>query len=303
MTFGTDYNILIQRVMKPRLHNTVFQKALDDLTTIFGMNEAVYEGDRITEEFKVAISSNAAAYTKADVNPAPFAQAWVKPYWEKVQYHEAVEVSGIDLSNKKGENPQVAIIQEAMDQGAKNLYAKVFDGCMTQLKSDIDATGAYSDGSLSRTTYPTLASYEEATDAAITLAYMRGARSSTHLNNRVGPRNGYVWMMEQEVMDVFEPLANAQQTWNTANPSRDATVDSGLRPIRSWEGTDVTVVPGMTTGDVFYIRKQDVLICPHRGLQIEQVPSGRDSLMWILRVGINLHVINPGWQAKMTDKD
>jgi len=109
--------------------------------------------------------------------------------------------------------------------------------------------------------------------------------------------------MEQEVMDDFEPLANAQQTWYTEIPSKDAIVDAGLRPIRSWEGSDVYVVPGMTTGDVFYLRKQDVLICPHRELEIEPVPSDRDSMKWILRVGMNLHVINPGWQAKMTDKD
>jgi hypothetical protein len=298
-----NYNSLIQRVMKPRVHNTVFQKALDDLTAIFGMNEAAYEGDRITENFKTSITTNAGAYTKADVNPAPFDQVWVKPYWDKVQYHEAVEVSGIDLANKQGENPKIQLITEAMDQGAINLYEKVFDGCMTQLRADVDSNNTYSDAGLSRTTYPTLASYEEGTDAAVTLDYMRGARNATMLDHSRSPRNAYCWLIEQNVMDVFEPLANAQQTWNTPNPSRDAEVDSGLRPIRSWEGTDTWVVPGMTVGDVFFLRKQDVLICPHRALEIEQVPSGRDSLLWIMRVGINLHVINPGWQAKMTDKD
>lgn len=299
-----DYNILIQRAIKPNIQDTVFQKMLDDLTDIFGVNESVYEGDRITESFKTSISTSAAAYTKADVNPPSFEQTYVKPFWTKVQYHETAEVSKIDLSNKLGDGPRIQMVTDALNTAATNLKSKVFDGCMTQLKSDIDATGAYSTAALSRTTYATLASYEEATDTAITVALMRGARNATHLNKSRSPRSDYVWLMEQEVMDVFEPLAAAQSTWNIEQPSMDATIDAGIRPIASWEGSKVYVVPGMTTGDVFYVRKQDVLFCPHRALEIESDPSpGRDTLKWTLRMGMNLHVINPGWQAKMTDKD
>jgi hypothetical protein len=299
-----DYNILIQRVMKPSIYDTVFQKTVDDLTAIFGVNESVYEGDRITESFKTSITTSAGAYTKADVNPPSFDQEFVKPYWTKVQYHETAEVSKIDLSNKKGEGPRIQMVRDALDTAADNLKSKVFDGCMTQLKSDIDATGAYSDASLSRTTYPTLASYEEATDTAITIDLMRGARNATHLNKSRSPRSSYVWLMEQEVMDVFEPLAAAQSTWNIEQPGMDSEIDAGIRPIASWEGSKVYVVPGMTTGDVFYIRKQDVLFAPHRTFEIEPDPStGRDTLKWTLRMGLNLHIVNPGWQAKMTDKD
>ena len=133
-----DYNPLIQRVIKPQIQDTVFQKTIDDLTMIFGVNEQVYEGDRITETFKTSITTSAGAYTKADVNPPSFDQEFVKPYWNKVQYHETAEVSRIDLSNKKGEGPRIQIITDALNTAADNLKSKVFDGCMTQLRSDVD---------------------------------------------------------------------------------------------------------------------------------------------------------------------
>ena len=60
---------------------------------------------------------------------------------------------------------------------------------------------------------------------------------------------------------------------------------------------------GATTGDVFYIRPQDVRIHMHRAVSMVPVPSGRDSVKVIIRTGINAYVINVGLQGMMINKD
>jgi len=295
-----NYDNYITSVKKPELVNTVFKRSIGDLIGIFGQNEQVYEGNVISETFVASVSTSAGAYVDGDPDPVSFTQVLVNPYWTKVQYHESVEVSKSKLSNAGSDAKRRRMIDFAMAQGGANLYDKVFSGCMSQLASDIDETGSYSTGALSRTTYTTLASDETPQNGAITLAAMQAARKACFLNKNVGPRSGYVWLIEEAAYNTFEPLAAATRTYNVNDGSTQQGVDTGYPPVSRFEGSDCFTPGGMTTGNMFFVRKQDVLICPHRTLETERVPSGMDTIKYVLRVGINLHVINPGFQAKIT---
>jgi len=46
-----------------------------------------------------------------------------------------------------------------------------------------------------------------------------------------------------------------------------------------------------------------VLFTEHRPLEMEQVPSDADSVKVVIRYGLNVHVVNPGFQGKMLNKD
>ena len=300
----SDYNEIIQRVLRDEVYDDVFKQRTDKMRSLFP-TEGTVGGDRITEEFEVARTSPAAAYTKSDADPASASNTLVKPYWTKLFYHTAAEVSNIDISNAKAGGTDVALLTREIKKEAAALDDIIFDAVFTTLTADVDSTTAYGSGSLSRTTYPALASYEETTNAAITLDYMRGMINGTTLLKSCGPLSGYVCLMEQAVYNVFKPLAAALHTLNTETRAGVA-IDQGYPDVANFEGLDIVdprEMAGMTTGDVYMLRKQDVLFNEHRPLEMEQVYSGRDSVKVVIRRGVNVHVIHPGFQGKMLDKD
>ncbi len=142
------------------------------------------------------------------------------------------------------------------------------------------------------------------TQLTITLAYQRGMQYNTLLNKACGPISGYVGMMEHSVYNTLKPLAAVLSTWQDSPVKNDTKM--GWPEMSNFEGLDIvhpSDLPGLTTGDCFMLRREDVRLTTHRELEIEQVPSGRDSAMFVIRIGINMHVVNPGFQGKMTDKD
>lgn len=299
-----DYNEFIQRVLRDEVYDTVFKQKIDKMRALFP-TEGTVGGDRITAEFEVARTSPAAAYTKSDVNPSSASNTLIKPYWTKLQYHTACEVSNIDISNAKNGGTDLQLVSREVLKETEALKDIIFDAIFTTLTADVDSTTAYSSASLSRSTYATLASYEETTNAAITLAYMRGMINGTTLLKSCGPLSGYVCLMEQAVYNVFRPLAAAVNSW-TGSVTANTPQDTGYPEVGNFEGLDIVdprEMAGMTTGDVYMLRKQDVLFTEHRPLEIEQVPSGRDSVQFVIRYGLNVHVVNPGFQGKMLLKD
>ena len=299
-----DYNEFIQRVLNTKVYDTVFKARTDKMRALFP-TEGTVGGDRITDEFEVARTSPAAAYTKSDTDPTSASNTLIKPYWTKVQYHTACEISNIDINNAKNGGTDLALVSREIMQEAKALDNVIFSALFTQLTADVDSTTGYGTGGLSRSTYTTLASYEEVTNATITLAYMRGMISGTTLLKDCGPLSGYVCLMEQAVYNVLRPLAAALHTWTGAQKAGVA-VDQGYPEVANFEGLDIVdprEMNGMTTGDVYMLRKEDVKFTEHRPLEIVQVPSGRDTVKFVLRRGLNIHVVNPGFQGKMLNKD
>lgn len=299
-----DYNEFIDRELQPEIVDTVVYKKLEPWMKYFTKPE-IKAGDRITSRYRLAHTSNAASFDKTDVDVAPATQTLAKPHWTKTFVQGACEVHGIDMSNDK---PSQSSIDEVAFQ-IKKESAKMIDvaiGLMyTQIKNDVDSSSvAYSTGALSRSTYPLLVSYEEDTDATITLAYMRNMIKDTTLNKQVS-LSDYICMMEGSVFFTLKPLAAALHSWNLTGKAGKSE-DMGHQDVANFEGLDIappTEFTSMSTGDVFMLRKQDVNIVPHRPLQIVPKDSGRDSVKYALYTGIQCYVDNPHLNGKMTSKD
>jgi hypothetical protein len=225
--------------------------------------------------------------------------------WTKVYQHTAFEVHGIDISQaRNGGNPSVSdLITDAAKMEMDQLFEVIYNAVYTQWKADIDSASTYSDAALSRSTYPVLASQEESTDTQITLALMRSHSNACRLNKSSGPKNNFQFIMETATYEALEPKVAALHSWVINDSSRGEAFDGGYQALASFEGQKVFSPAGMTTGDIFYGRKEDFRIRKHRDLSIEQVPSGRDSAKFVMRVGINGYVTNPGFCGKMTSKD
>lgn len=296
-----DYSQLLREVVTPEVMETVFVKEYDQLKQIATEDNRQFGGASITVPVRTSISSNAAAYDKSDVNPAAGTFVGVDATWTKVYHHTAFEVHGIDKSQAmNGGQPSIAnLIQDAAAMEMDQLMEVIYDSVWTQVRADIDSSGtAYSDASLSRSTYATLASTEETTDTPITLQLLR-THANTVLLNKMSNKNEYQWIMESAVFNRFEPLVAMLHTWQAGGPG----YASGFQSPGSFESVPVYSPKGLTTGDVFFLRKRDFKIKKHREFEIEQVASGRDSAKFVMRVGINAWVENPGFCGKMYSKD
>jgi len=284
---------------------TAFVKFLEDLKAIGTEDTRQYGGSKITIPVRTSVTSNAAAYDKTDVDPVAGTFVAKDAYWTKVYQHCAAEVHGIDISQAgNGGNPSITnLITDAIMLETGKLKELIFNAILTQWKLDIDSSATYSDVALNRTTYPTLASTEENTNTQITLALARAHSNAVRLNKNSGPKSGFQFIMETAVEEAFTPKAAVLHGWNLNDTRRGESVDLGYQAINSFEGQLIYSPPGMTTGDVFYGRKEDFKIHEHRPFSIVQVASGRDSAKFVMRIGVNGYVTNPGFCGKMTDKD
>ena len=300
----SDWNEFIQRVLTPKITDTVFVKSIEPFKNLFGVDSYV-GGDRIVEKFKMSWTSNAAEYDKTDVNPAISSNVIQKPYWNKKFYHGSAGVHNIDVSNAKNGGLEFDFVSDSLASEVAAMMDVVYSAFLTQLAADVDLTTAYGDGSLSRTTYPTLASEEDATVTTITVPLMREMIRQTRLLKLCGKLNGYTCLMEEGVFNKFKPLAAALHTFAINDSKAGEKLDMGHQTLANFEGLDINDpadFPSMTAGDVYMLRREDVKIKIHRPLEIEAVPSGRDAVEFVCRIGINFHVINPGFQGKMTNK-
>jgi hypothetical protein len=265
----------------------------------------VYSGNYITKEIRVSVASSARNYNKTDVDSVSGSCEFVEAKWLKIFSDATFEVSNIDISNARGRggtNAVVNLFQDAMETQQSELWELVYENCMAQVKLDLLASGTYSAAALNRTTYPTLAPYNEVTVTPITVALTRGLMYGTDLNKKQTPRSARMLTMEPSVYNKFSTAAQLLNSWVINDAPAGVPQSVGWQPIGNFEGAPLGQVQGMTTGDVLYARKVDMRYHQHRPLVISVVPSGRDSVKGIMRLGINAYVLNPGLNGMMTNK-
>ena len=248
----SDYNEIVQREIQPDLVDTVVYKKIEPFTKYFNTQEAK-KGDRITSKYRLSHTSNAAFYDKSDVDPAVSTHVLKKPYWDKVFSHAACEVHGIDISNDRPGGSTIDMMADAIRKETEALMDANVGAFYTQIKKDVDSTSvAYSDASLSRSTYPLLVSHEEDTNATITLAYMRAMIKALTLNKDTNLAD-YISLMEGSVYHTLKALAAVLHTWTLNDTRSRQQIDMGWQEMASFEGLTIAnpgEFPNMTTGDV-----------------------------------------------------
>lgn len=302
-----DFTDIIQEIVQPTVIDNVVVPKMDKLYGWFNRNTNIKSGARISDPNCIGETAAGGAFTRADANPESMTQTFVTPYWNKVYYHEAAKVRREDIDEALEGTPLRALLTDAGTKATKQLMNHVFSGVMTQIKADIDSAATYSDAGTTRVT--ALQSYEEATNATITLAYLRGAQNALALKDEID-WGDYLWLLEQTVMNTARPLMAATGSWVENNPRFNqgnwvgaGGVSTGYVPVSYFDQIEVNSVYGMTVGDCYLVNKMDVQIQEHKGLELEFVPVDEYAYKMVARIGVNCWVRRPAFQAKMTDKD
>ena len=160
---GVTYDTLKREVWRPELQNAVFDNFWFFNQSVFAIKKPE-NGDRISTGYETSISSNAGTYDYDDAMVEAYTSTQVKAYFTKDQFQETSRAFNA-LLRRRGEGGYevagLAARRRIIERAAKNLRDKAVTTMLTDLESQVDSSSAYSDASLSRTTYATLKSYEE----------------------------------------------------------------------------------------------------------------------------------------------
>jgi hypothetical protein len=300
-----DYQGLIRDVVQPEIMETVWVKPWDQLRERFTVDDKEYGSGSIVKDIRTSITSNARNYTRADVDPVAGTFGHATAKWTKIYQETAAEVHNHDIAEAAngGITAIAALFQDAVMVETEQLWQLIYDDIYAQMKLDLTLAGTYSDAALNRTTYPTLQPYNELTDTQITVALMRTMMFQTTLNKKVVQPQSYQLLIESAVNYALKPQVALLHSWVLNDKPANQPFDGGYQALGNFEGAEVFSPQGMTTGDVFYARKQDMFVKHHYPLKFDTVPSGRDSVKVVMRVGVNGYVYNPGFGGMMTLKD
>lgn len=299
-----DFQDLLTNVLQPKLVNNVVLPSLKEVEQIFTKNTDVRQGSMITDPNAVSETTAGGAFTRADADPSSMVQTFVKPGWNKAYYHEAGLIRNEDIKEANGDVEAIknmfAYTSERVVEQLLNTH--VFSGIATQIKSDIDSSSAYSDNSVTRVT--ALQSYEENTNATITLAYVRAMFKALMLKGKINWAE-YITLFEPTVWSTFWPLADATAT-HYIPAKLNQSMASGYLEVPTFDLCPVHALYGMTVGDVFTVRRGDVQIQTHCPLELTvKTPKEQDEWAYkiVARIGINAWVRRPAFQGKLTLKD
>lgn len=299
-----DYTDLLENRLQPIIVDNVVLPKMEQLYTLFSRNDNVKQGSLITDPNSIAETTAGGAFTRNDADPASMTVTWATPYWTKVYYQEAAKIRKEDVQEANGDLVTIRnLFADAANRAVKQLMnTHVFSGVMTQIKADVDSSSTYSDKGITRVT--ALQSYEENTDATITLAYVRAMYAALALKSEI-MWNDYVTLFEPTVWKTFWPLADATVTKNKM-ADIGASQAAGYLDVPQFDLVPVQPMYGMTVGDVFCLNRNDVQIQNHTELELTyKTPKEMNEWAYkvIARIGVNAWVRRPAFQGKLTLKD
>lgn len=300
-----DYSPLIETVIVPGLEKTKLVKPYEDLKSTFNFEQANDGGSQIEKSIQITNPDGARNFTKHDADPVAMKPTYIKATWEHKYSESAFEVSEIDLNQARGRGDVAieSLITDAMTDCYENMVNLLFDNTYARIKADLLNSGTYSDAALNRSTYPVFAVTNEATATALTFGLIRALRNTVTNGSPVGRnvQENYVWLVENTAFDTLEPQLSLLTTWNAVNNGSEK--DAGWAPIGKIQGVPTYKTEGMTDGDVFFLRKQDVHIREHMPRTITYTDPGRFSLKGIMRIGVTTWVEKCWAHGMMTNKD
>ena len=306
---GNLFTSYLKEVYLPQAVKTVFQNDV-------WFNQPFIEvvppascpaGPHINLILDYAVSTNAEVYVQGAPAPSAYTMSDIRAYFTKDFFQESVKIHGDTLAmlaNGAGSNVQENAVQKSLMQGLMNLKALMSSTFLTDLAAQVDSSTAYSDASLSRSTYA-CASQETGSISALARAdlidALEGLQAGTY--GPVPQLDDLLWLMPP---NQHTNLANLQGAAAYSEFSVDSSnmgpIDSGVKfRTNTFEGIPILQVPGMTTTELYLVKKSATKIYFHNDFNMVQKDLAEWADSWLITCGANLVVSDPRCCVKLTD--
>lgn len=209
--------------------------------------------------------------------------------------------------------PTASLISEekARTTAAKNLRAAVCSQMISDFEAQIDSAGTFSDASLTRSTY-SLASYEDTAGGVISLAQMEDAIEAllgTTYGAMTDVSTEAAIILPQNQLTNLARAGSASEgvSFNETNfmmnaSSQDPTpIDAGrVTRTKTFEGIPIYVIPGLTTTNIFIVRKDTIGVYTWWDITEKMFPIQGFQNSMGYAMGAVLIVRNPRFNAKIS---
>lgn len=298
----------LKEVYLPQAVKTVFQ---DDVWFNQPFIEVVPPascpaGPHINVILDYAVSTNAEVYVQGAPAPSAYTMSDIRAYFTKDFFQESVKIHGDTLAmlaNGAGSNVQEDAIQKSLLQGVMNVKALMTSSFLTDLAAQVDSTTAYSDASLSRTTYAN-ASYEAGSISALARTDMIDALEGLQAGTYGPPPqlSDLLWLMPANQHTNLSALQGmiAYSEFST-DASNMGPIDTGVKfRTATFEGIPILQIPSMTTTEMYLVKRSATKIYLHKDITAEPKDAAEWAQMWLLTGGANLVISDPRCCAKLT---
>jgi len=263
-------------------------------------------GDSIDWIIDTSVSTNAAAYVLGDPMPTPDTTTTVVPYVTKDMFQASAKTYDIYRAYQANGGAYAPLGDQdtkAIQMASRSLRDLCVTTMITDLIALVDSTSAFGDGSLSRTTYAALASYE-----AGAISTLAKADLDTAIENMLGVTYGpvaledMVWLMPVNQLFNLADVAGAGLVYNEYSTSSAAggTLDvENTHRMKSYGGIPIVVVPDMTSTNMLLLNRKKVKVYNWMALEITPKDVAAAEQSWLLKFGANVVVTDPRKQAKL----
>jgi hypothetical protein len=311
---GETFSTLVREVWYPELKNTVWYN-------FWMFNQNYFQkldspgGSTLSAGYEYAVTTNVGTYNYDDAMVDPYNTGHVRAYFNKDPFQESARVFNVYLDYLKNGGSEVGALDYArktVEGGIRNLRDKATTTMILDLISQIDSSSAYSDASLSRTTYATLKSYEEDTSTALTMAHLEDAvealMTHTTYGQTIQSESDLLWLFPRNQVTNLSRLVTGQAYNASFFQMLTSTQDMGpadagrVMRTKAFEGIEIAVVPDMTTTVILLVHKPDVKVYETRPLTIVEKSEKADTQLWHLTGSWNAIAERPGNHAKLSGK-
>ena len=308
---GLQYTEYLNNAYIPRVHAMTFWNN-------WWLNQPYFEvvqpgscpgGPDINHLLDYSETTNAEAYVRGAPIPDPDSTSSIRAYHTKDYFQGSAKVYGDQKSQTQGSdalNVAISPDQKAINTSVKNMVDLMSTTFLTDLAAQVDSTTAFSDASLSRSTYA-CASYEVGSVGALALSDLEDMLEALqNTSYGVVPVEDLVFLMARNQLTNLSRLTTGVSYDSTFMNFNTSTQDMGpadagrVFRTRSFEGVPIMVVPDMTNTEMYLLRRSTTKIYLHTGIETVFKDPAEWADQWLTTAGANLVVEDPLRCGKLT---
>lgn len=262
-------------------------------------------GDSVDILVDTSVSSNVAVYTVGDPMPTPDTTTTVQAYFAKDMFQGTAKTYDIYRAFQANGGAYPALGDQdtkAITTVAKSLRDLACTTMLGDMITWIDSTSAFSDASLNRTTYPSLASYESGSVGTLAKADLDGMIENLENGTyQKVPRSDMVWLMPvNQIWNAADVLAGVSGTipWALSAQADRMDVEATAK-MATYGGIPIVPVPDLTNTNILLVDRNTVKIYNWMALEITPKDVAAAEQSWLLKFGASVAILNPARCGKL----
>lgn len=305
-TPGDTFATFVREVWLPEIITTqYFNSSFFDPDTAIFEHKDPPAGTQITKAYTYDVTDNTETYNFDDPMPTPNSSSQISAAFNKTHYQTAIRIFGVYedyFSTSGGETGDLDYARETVELQTKAHIDNIVGDIISDLISQIDSTGNYSDSARDRATY-NFASYEfDASAGALTQAMLEDMLEALLDDDRGGSIEDYTLVMPLNQKTNLSRLGFGSGAGYAIKTVPLGNMDSGrFKTLETWNGIPILTIPEMDNGTILMVNASLVKMYKTRDFTLKEKSEAADTTLMHLTSAWDVVVHNPKMHGKISN--